>query len=306
MKTDEEYISLFKEYLTAEKGYSINTIIAYVNDVIEFKQYSIDSKRFPRLTAIRRKSLCVDYKAYLNQSGDAPTTVNRKISSLRMFYDYLKKDGAVTENFFESVEMNKKPKKLPKTFSHGQIKEMFASIDTDTALGYRNYVLLEVLYGCGLRVSELCQLSVKDIDYSNNLIRVVAGKGSKDREVLMYDELKDHLRHYINNERITLIQKGDDAFNRTLFLNKNGTPLTPRGVRVILDAILNKMGETKHITPHMLRHSFATELLNNGADLRSVQELLGHENLSTTQIYTHVSTEQMKAEYDKAFPKQKK
>lgn len=306
MKTDDDYINDFSEYLITEKGYSKNTITAYVNDVLEFKKLFIDSKRFPSFKAIRRKKITNEYKSHLTEAGDKATTVNRKLSSLKVFFDYLKKNGLIEENLFDSVSMNKTPKRLPRVISHKEIVEMIGSIDKDTPLGYRNFVIMELLYGCGLRVSELCNLNVRDIDFNDNSIKINLGKGNKDRTVLIYDDLRDHLKHYINNERISLLQRGSDSLIRNLFLNKNGTPLTPRGVRVILNSILDKMGETYHVTPHMLRHSFATELLNNGADLRSVQELLGHENLSTTQIYTHVSTEQIRAAYDKAFPKEKK
>ena len=304
MKTDDELILEFQNYLSSEKGYSNNTLIAYIKDIKDFKGFL--GNRFPSLTAIRKRNIGTEYKGILNEEGNKPTTVNRKLSSLRMFYDYLRKNNYVKENLFEDVEMNKKPKRLPKVVSSKEITDMFKSIDISKPLGYRNMVIMELLYGCGLRVSELCNLQIRDVDFSACLIRVVSGKGSKDREVLMYDELSEHIRHYINNERLTLLSKGHDSYLRYLLLNKNGGPLTPRGVRVILNSIIEHMGETYKISPHMLRHSFATEMLNNGADLRSVQELLGHENLSTTQVYTHVSTEQMKKAYEEAFPREKK
>lgn len=183
--------------------------------------------------------------------------------------------------------------------------DMMNSIDQKTPMGLRNYLIVSILYGCGLRVSEMCALEISNLDFSNETIHI-HGKGDKDRIVIMYDELKEKLLKYISFERIELLKKGDNIESRYLFINNHGGNLTPRGVRVILNTIIDKMGETYKITPHMLRHSFATALLDNGADLRSVQELLGHSNLSTTQIYTHVSVEKMKSEYMAAHPRAKK
>lgn len=182
--------------------------------------------------------------------------------------------------------------------------DMMNSIDQKTPMGLRNYLIVSILYGCGLRVSEMCALEISNLDFSNETIHI-HGKGDKDRIVIMYDELKEKLLKYISFERIELLKKGDNIESRYLFINNHGGNLTPRGVRVILNTIIDKMGETYKITPHMLRHSFATALLDNGADLRSVQELLGHSNLSTTQIYTHVSVEKMKSEYMAAHPRAK-
>lgn len=304
MKTDDDYISDFKEYLLVEKGYSRNTIIAYLKDILEFKDFIYREKLARDLRSIRNKRICDNYKAYLK--NDKEVTVNRKISSLRLFYEYLYKEKLVNKNYFEEVEYNKVPKRLPKMIKNDEIMDMIKSIDKNTPLGFRNYIIIQMLYGCGLRVSEICFLMIKDIDFSSNIIRINSGKGNKDREVLMFDELSNDIRHYINNERITLLQRGSDSSIRNLLLNKNGTPLTPRGIRVILNSIIEHMGETYKVSPHMLRHSFATEMLNNGADLRSVQELLGHENLSTTQIYTHVSEAKLKEVYKNAFPREKK
>jgi integrase/recombinase XerC len=145
-------------------------------------------------------------------------------------------------------------------------------------------------------------MQIKDINFADSTIKIF-GKGSKDRLVIMFDDLVKDLKHYLSNERLSLLRKSSDIDNRNVFLNKNGTSLTPRGVRVILNDILEHAGETYHITPHMLRHSFATSMLDHGADLRSVQELLGHESLSTTQIYTHVSVEKMKSEYMAGHPR---
>ena len=303
--TNDEAIAKYVDYLANVKNYSFHTVSSYRNDIVEFLEFIISEKMARDLFSIRNNRVCKNYISYLSSQNLASSSINRKLSSLRSFYDYLLKSELVKGNFFDEVEAPKMPKRLPKTIKESEIMMLFNSCDMTTALGYRNYCLLEVLYGCGLRVSELCGLQIKDIDFSDMSI-IVHGKGSKDRIVLMYDDMADHLRHYISTFRLDLLYRSKEEDNRYLFLNKNGTTLTPRGVRVILNKIINDCGETFHLSPHMLRHSFATSLLNNGADMRSVQELLGHENLSTTQIYTHVTFENIKKSYDIAHPRASK
>lgn len=237
--------------------------------------------------------------------GEAVNSVNRNIASLRGFYNYLLSEKIVDKNFFTDISSLKKPKRLPQIIREKEIVMLLDSCNKQTTLGFRDYLLIEFLYATGLRVSELCSLKTSDIDLINLEVKV-RGKGNKDRIVLIYEELKEDIKHYLNLERITLLAKSNDENNRSLFLNNKGTSLTTRGVRVILDKVIKNCGETFHISPHMLRHSFATTLLNNGADLRSVQELLGHENLSTTQIYTHITYENLKKEYQIAHPRAKK
>ena len=249
-----------------------------------------------------RNKVASNYKVQLKTNKFSVSTINRKISSLTSFYEYLLKEGYVEKNYFDDVESLKKEKRLPHILKESELDYLFKSIDRSTPLGNRNYLILELLYGTGMRVSELCSLNISDLSFSDSTIKIY-GKGDKERIVIMFDNLKDDLKNYINNDRLVLLRKSHDIDNRTLLLNKNGTSLTSRGVRIILNDIINKCGETYHITPHMLRHSFATSMLDHGADLRSVQELLGHESLSTTQIYTHVSIEQMKKEYMEAFPR---
>lgn len=306
MKTDSEAIEAYKEYLYSQRGYSPNTIIAYIKDVSDFADWIKSEKRAAGLLFIRNKRICENYHAILIMNGEKATSVNRKMASLRGFYNFLIKEHVLTTNYFDSIEGDKTSKRLPHAIKEEEIKMMFSSLDKNKPLDFRNYCILEVLYGCGIRVSELCNLHIRDLDFNNNQIKIVSGKGSKDRIVVMYEELADHLRHYISYERIVLLKNSDNPEERTLFLNKNGTPLTPRGVRVILNSIISKMGETFKISPHMLRHSFATSMLNNGADLRTVQELLGHETIKTTQIYTSVSIEKIRDSYDKAFEELKK
>lgn len=298
---DGALIEEFLDYLLAVKNYSSNTIISYKNDLEEFRNFIISEKMAPNLLKIRAR-IPQNYMSHLTEEGNAVTSIHRKVSALRSFYQYLLKNDYVMENHFQTVTTPKSPKRLPKIVKNEELNILFSSIDTKKPLGYRNYVLLELLFATGIRVSELCGMQIKDIDFGSKEI-VIHGKGSKDRIVLIYDSLVDKLKHYITYERILLLSKGSNENNRYVFLNQRGETLTTRGIRVILTSLIKNAGETFKLSPHMLRHSFATALLNNGADLRSVQELLGHENLSTTQIYTHVTYEKMKENYMVSHPR---
>ena len=303
---EKEIIARFEDYLRIERSYSEYTTNSYINDIFEFVNY-IKQMGFFNICKLR-PNVARYYLTYLNEKKYEATSVARKLSSLRSFYRFMIIEGYTDVNIFAEVTAPKKPKRLPEQVFPEEIEDMFQSIDTNTVIGRRNYALLEVLYGTGIRVSELCGLRLKDIDFYNNSITVF-GKGSKERMVPIYDGLKETLKDYINFSREELLLKNKDENKEKidkLFLNYKGGELTVRGVRVILDEITNHTSEKFKIHPHMLRHSFATHLLNNGADLRSVQELLGHVNLSTTQIYTHVSKEQLINEYQKFHPHAKK
>lgn len=301
--TEEEAINKYLDYLLSVKNYSENTIKSYKEDILEFSTFVHKEKRAKDILTIRNVRVCNDFKSYLRHKDDKVSSIDRKLSSLRSFYKYLVREEIVTDNYFDQVESLKKEKRLPKIVKEVELKYLFESIDTKDVLGFRNYLILECLYGLGLRVSELTNMKISDISFSDNTIKINSAKGSKDRIAYMFDDLAIDMKDYLKNKRIILLKKSNDIDNRYVFLNKNGTTLTPRGVRVILDNIISNAGETYHLTPHMLRHSFATSMLDHGADLRSVQELLGHENLSTTQIYTHVSIEKLKSEYKMAHPR---
>lgn len=304
--TNLEALNDFLIYLSSEKGYSENTILGYKNDILEFINFLESEKMARDIFSIRKARVCENYVSYMTREGFKSTSIHRHISSLSSFYDYLIKEEIVENNFFKEIDkMPKTPKRLVKTIKENEIKMLFDVCDLDNKLGYRNYCILGVLYGCGLRVSELCNMEIKDIDFNERLIRI-HGKGSKDRDVIMYDDLAKSLKHYISTFRVELLYNSKDLNNRNVFLNKNGTKLTRVGVRKILDKLVSDCGETYHISPHMLRHSFATSLLDNGADIRSVQELLGHESLSTTQIYTEVSLESKRRGYYLAHPRASK
>ncbi len=301
--TEEEAINKYLDYLLSVKNYSENTIKSYKEDILEFSTFVHKEKRAKDILTIRNVRVCNDFKSYLRHKDDKVSSIDRKLSSLRSFYKYLVREEIVNDNYFDQVESLKKEKRLPKIVKEVELKYLFESIDTKDVLGFRNYLILECLYGLGLRVSELTNMKISDISFSDNTIKINSAKGSKDRIAYMFDDLAIDMKDYLKNKRIILLKKSNDIDNRYVFLNKNGTTLTPRGVRVILDNIIANAGETYHLTPHMLRHSFATSMLDHGADLRSVQELLGHENLSTTQIYTHVSIEKLKSEYKMAHPR---
>lgn len=302
---DEEAIAKFRDYLANIKNYATNTVNSYYKDICEFQEFIVQERMAAGLLQIRNNRICKNYISYLSSQNLASSSISRKLSSLRSFYDFFLKSGDVSANFFDEVEAPKAPKRLPKMIKENEIEMLFSICDQNTPLGLRNYCILEVLYGCGLRVSELCGLEIKDIDF-NELSILVHGKGSKDRVVIMFEQMAQDLRRYISTYRLDLLYLSKDQENRHVFLNKNGTTLTPRGVRVILNKLISNCGESFHLSPHMLRHSFATALLNHGADLRSVQELLGHENLSTTQIYTHVTFENVKKSYELSHPRAQK
>lgn len=241
------------------------------------------------------------YLMYLkDKKDDSNSSIDRKLSSLRGFYKYLASERKVSSNPFSLVNGLKKPKKLPRYFEYNEIEELFNVPDLSTALGQRDRLLLEVLYGTGVRVGELVKIKVKDIDLSSRTI-LILGKGNKERIVTYGDYCSDALKLYLKDGYFELNKKHSEY----LFLNNNGGELTERGVRFILDKIIESTSINKNISPHMLRHSFATHLLNEGCELTSVQKLLGHESIKATQIYTHVTTDRLKEVYYNSFPRAK-
>lgn len=295
---------LYEAYLQVERGYSDYTISNYLRDVNDFEEY-LKSEEMGDLISIKSKNIARYYVAHLTGLGYKPKTVNRHISSLRSFYRFLLRKEIVKDNLFSEVETLKNDKSLPHFLYTNEINAMFNAIDTTTALGRRNLAILELLYGSGVRVSELCSLTEKSIDFSNETLKVF-GKGHKERIVPISSKAKSALKNYLALGRTELLMRNEDNNPTELFLNHHGGPLTPRGVRVILNDIVDKAADTFKVSPHMLRHTFATSLLDGGADLRSVQEMLGHVNLSTTQIYTHVSKEKIKEAYMENHPRQRR
>jgi len=299
----DEYIDLFSDFLLHTKHYSDLTAENYLRDIKDFRNF-IKSEGFAEdLHLLKNDRIPGYFTGHLTTLGFSKRSIARKISGLRTFYNFLVDEKVVDVNFFLRVKTPKLPKTLPRYIDDLELEYLFKSLKKGSPLDFRNEIILEMLYCTGIRVSELCKMQIGDIDFKQGLI-LVHGKGSKDRIVPIYDGLAEKLKLYIINSRSALIKELKSE-NRTLLINYKGTNLTTRGVRVILNKIIDNAGETFKISPHMLRHSFATSMLNNGADLRSVQELLGHLNLSSTQIYTHVSKERLMAEYFKRHPRSK-
>lgn len=289
----------YLDYLCYEKNYSNNTIINYNDDICEYLDY-IDSEGLDF-----RNILYSDIRFYLmylkDTKKDNNSSIDRKLSAIRGFYKYLANNKVVKNNVFSLVSGPKKSKRLPRFFEYNELEELFDACDLGTSLGQRDRLLLEMLYATGVRVSELVNIKVSDIDEDGHSI-LVLGKGNKERYVTYGDYCSEILDLYLSDGYLKL-NTNESCY---LFLNNNGGNLTDRGVRYILDRIIKHTSIQKNIFPHMIRHSFATHLLNEGADLLSVQKLLGHESIKATQIYTHVTTDRLKEVYFRSFPRAKK
>lgn len=295
------YFEKFEYYLEVIKNYSKHTVINYLKDLEDFDNFLKTEELAEDVLGARRPRLARNYLSHLDDEGYSEKSVARKISSLRTFYSYMIKEKMIDVNIFEGVETPKIPKRLPRIISDNDINYLFEAIDTSTLLGKRNYLILELLFSTGIRASELTTIELKDIQINREQI-LIHGKGAKDRYVPLHPMLIEQIKEYLTFVRPKLISKSDEDSNN-LLLNYRGTSLTVRGVQLIVKKILKDADETYHITPHMLRHSFATTMLNHGADLRVVQELLGHEHLKSTQIYTEVSNEVLKKKYNQMNPR---
>ncbi|MBQ4031209.1 MAG: tyrosine recombinase, partial [Bacilli bacterium] len=241
------------------------------------------------------------YLKALDEENYSKSSVSQNLSALRNFYSYLVNNNIIQSNQFKLIRNPKKEKHLPNFLQPDELQSIFDSIELETPLGIRNRLIIELLYATGLRVSELVSLELNDINFSSHEIRVI-GKGNKERIVFFGDYALKYLNMYLAKSRHILLNgKKEDI----LLLNKDGNPLTSRGIEVIIDKIVNEAALKHNISPHVIRHTFATDMLNNGADLKSVQELLGHSSLSTTQIYTHITNERLRSVYLKTFPRQK-
>lgn len=290
-------INEFIIYITNQKKYSLNTIKNYQIDILEFCEYTSEHKE---------NYLNVDYnfiKGYLMKLYDkklSRNSVARKLSSLRSFYKYLFNNEFIKTNPFKYVSTPKKERKLPKYLGVEELEDIFNTPDIKLPLGQRNKVILEVLYATGLRVSELVNIKISDIDFYRKEIKVM-GKGSKERIVHFGDYALDAIKLFVEDGRQKLLLKHNKACDY-LIINEKGNKITTRGVEKIINDIVKKASIKKHVSPHMLRHSFATHLLNEGCDILTVKELLGHESLETTQVYTHVSNERLRSVYLKCHP----
>lgn len=295
-------IQAFLEYLENQKNYSKNTITSYHKDIIDFENFIKNEELAEGLYDVDRDRIGRHYISHLDQNGYSKKTIARKISSLRTFYNYLLAQKKVEKNIFLTTETPKIPKKLPEILHDEEIDLIFKSIDRNHPLGFRNYLILDLLFSCGLRASEITGLTIRDIQIERSQI-LIHGKGSKDRYVPIHQHLKEDIKHYLTYIRPILISKGHNTHDESVLINYKGSRLTVRGLQIILKSIIENSGETYKIHPHMLRHAFATTLLDHGADLRVVQELLGHEHLKSTQVYTHVSKQSMQEKYKNTHPR---
>ncbi|MBQ1251343.1 MAG: tyrosine recombinase XerC [Firmicutes bacterium] len=293
----EEYIA----YLTGEKNASVHTITAYKKDLEDYfaylKDQNIDELRADHLV-IRR------YMARLRDDGISKNSMARKMSSLRSYYRFLIREGLLEDNPLALVSSPKETKKLPKFVHYEDLRQLLELPDR-TAAGLRDHAIMELLYGGGLRVSELCGLTLEQLLFPIRSVRVM-GKGKKERLVPLGDYALSALREYLELGRPQLVRPENEE-EQGIFLNqKDGRAITDRAVRDILNKYVVRMSKTLKVSPHMLRHSYATHMLENGADIRIIQELLGHERLSTTQIYTHITKSHMMEIYQDAHPRSRK
>lgn len=289
MKSSREYITSYLQYLEYEKKLSKNTIKAYDNDLnklLEFKN---------NLLSINNK----DIKEFIKKSNNLSTkTLAHRLTVINSFYNYLLNENIISINPCYSINMPKIPSKLPEVLSEEEVDKLL-DINLVDKYSYRNKAMLELLYATGMRASELTNLKLNNIDLDSCIVRIM-GKGSKERIVPINDTTIKYLNIYINNYRKEILSKKDSEY---LFISNALKPITRQGLFKIIKKECIRAGIKKNVYPHVLRHSFATHLLNHGANIRIIQELLGHEDITTTEIYTHLSNETIKKDYEEYFPR---
>lgn len=289
MKSSREYITSYLQYLEYEKKLSKNTIKAYDNDLnklLEFKN---------NLLSINNK----DIKEFIKKSNNLSTkTLAHRLTVINSFYNYLLSENIISINPCYSINMPKIPSKLPEVLSEEEVDKLL-DINLVDKYSYRNKAMLELLYATGMRASELTNLKLNNIDLDSCIVRIM-GKGSKERIVPINDTTIKYLNIYINNYRKEILNKKDSEY---LFISNALKPISRQGLFKIIKKECIRAGIKKNVYPHILRHSFATHLLNHGANIRIIQELLGHEDITTTEIYTHLSNETIKKDYEEYFPR---
>lgn len=292
----KEYLEKFSEYLKIEKNFSEHTLRAYCADVLTFLIWvneadieEIDTKKFS------------EYLYFIGRLNYTKTTIARKIASIRAFYKFLYREEIIDFNPTDTVSGPKRTKSLPNFLSDNEVETILANVKTATPSGFRNRVIFELLWASGMRISELSGLNYENLNLEQNEITVY-GKGAKERIVLIPNKTKETLKNYIENVS-DLICKTSKGPKSPVFINHHGYRLQNQSIRKALKEVVDNIELPKKVTPHVFRHSFATKLLENGADLRIVQELLGHSSISNTQIYTHVSIQRLKTVYEKTHPR---
>ncbi len=282
----------FERFLKYERNYSVHTVRAYMNDLAEFEDFLSNSST--EIEKVNAKNINL-YSLNL-YTKNSKSTVSRKLTTLRSFFNFMVRKGNIKQNPAKLIPLPKKEKELPVFLSVDEVFKLIDSIDPEGILPLRDLAIIELLYSSGLRVSELAKIKVLDIDHRENFVKV-SGKGNKERVVPFGSNAREVILQYLR--RRTELKPKDDFF----FLNNRGSGLTTRSIERIVKKYGLLSGISKNISPHALRHTFATHLLGGGADLRSIQELLGHSSLSTTQRYTHTSIEQIMKIYDKTHPR---
>lgn len=324
----ESEIEQFLNYMITEKGAGDNTTAAYRNDLTQFGEYVALLKSKPSAAepvdltqearpaesalpeaipprpdwaAVTRDDL-INYILHLKEREYASATVARKVAAVKSFYHFLLRTGIVEDDPTAELDSPKVKKRLPQTISPDEVERLLAlpAQQGDSALSLRDTALLEMLYATGMRVSEVATVTVDDLDLTAGTVRCV-GKGDRERVIPLYQEAIQALRAYLERGRKQFL--APDSRERALFLNPRGEQLTRQGLWLIIKRYAKELGLADRVTPHTLRHSFATHMLNGGAGLREVQRLLGHASISTTQVYTHVSRDHLREVYDKAHPR---
>jgi integrase/recombinase XerD len=299
----KEEVSSFLDYLRVEKGVSVNTLAAYENDLnqlLRFAEERASRSAFSPDWARVNRELMLDYFLHLKERGYGPPTMARKTAAARSFFRYMVNEGKLKSNPVENLGSTKVKRSLPKPLSVSDVRRLLeepAKLNTPEAK--RDRAMLELLYASGMRVSELISLNLGDVDTKSSYVRCF-GKGGKERLIPIHPQAARATEQYLSEARPQLVFDDD---SRALFLNRRGERLTRQGFWQILKGYAQRAGLRDRVTPHRLRHSFATHMLDGGADLRSVQELLGHANITTTQIYTHLSSEHLRRDYERAHPR---
>lgn len=293
-------IEKFKLFMKVEKNAAVLTLQGYERDISQFFRF-LDSQGY--LLQDLNYSILRHFLALLKEQHYSRSTIARKISAIRAFLRYLKREGVLMDSSWEIVSTPKKDKRLPLFLYPDEVLELLEAPEKGSVLGYRDKAILEILYGSGIRVSEMTGLNLADVDLEDGFLRVL-GKGTKERIVPVGKYARQAVAVYLRNGRPKLEKKCEPGTEEAaLFLNKSGQRLSDRSVRRILSKYSARTSSVSHVSPHVLRHSFASHMLNAGADLRIVQDLLGHVSISTTQIYTHITKDELKRIYLNTHPR---
>ena len=290
----------FLDYLSYERNFSKYTVLNYKEDLKFFTEY-LDKKKISDIKSIDYQVIR-NYLVYMHNKKLSKKTISRRISTLRSFFKYLLNREYIVDNPMTLISNPKLDKLLPKFLYKEELETIENIPDMNTINGIRDKLIIEMFYSTGIRVSELSNLKINDIDFKEKKINIL-GKGSKERIVLFGDRCLNLINLYLDKSRPFILNDGDSPY---LFVNKRKNRLSENSIRIIIKDVLKKSGLNVKLTPHVLRHTFATDLLNNGADLRTVQELLGHENLQTTEVYTHITNERLKKVFNNCHPRARK